>query len=187
MSRRPGCAFGIGIGLVIYLSLVAAATGLLTAVWPGSFELTAPLLCPDDSPDPLVVRDTYSVRPGETSTTFTMYCLSERGEVTDVGAMRPVLIVAAVVAVVIGALMLATMLAFGRSARRSGKGKRGQGQEPGVGYVPTVVPGVLQVNLVDVSGTGPPEGGQAFPAPPHPTANDDGGPPGTSDGRPPQP
>lgn len=176
MSRRPGCAFGISIALVIYVSLVAAATGLLTAVWPGSFELTAPLLCPDDSPDPLVVRDTYSARPGETSTTFTLYCLSERGEVTDVGAMRPALIVAAAVAVVIGALMLAGMIALGRSARRSGSGKRGQGQEPAAGYVPTAVPDVLQVNLVDVSGTEGPGGGQVFPTPPDP-----------SGGRPPQP
>jgi hypothetical protein len=187
MSRRPGCAFGIGIALVIYVSLVAAGTGLLTAVWPGSFELTAPLLCPDDSPDSLVVRDTYSVRPGETSTTFTLYCLSERGEVTDVGAMRPVLIVAAVVAIVIGGLMLVAMLALGRSARRSGTGKRGQGQDPGAAYVSTAVPDVLQVNLVDASGTGRPDGGQVFPAPPHPTASDDSGPPDTSDGRPPQP
>jgi hypothetical protein len=176
MSRRPGCAFGIGIALVIYLTLVAAGTGLLTAVWPGSFELTAPLLCPDGSPDPLVVRDTYSVRPGETSTTFTLYCLSERGEVTDVGAMRPVLIVAAGVAVVIGALMLAGMVALGRSARRSGTGKRGQGQQPGADYAPTAVPDVLQVNLVDASGAEGPVGGQVFPAPPDPPGD-----------RPPQP
>jgi hypothetical protein len=166
VSRRIGCAFGTSIVVVIYLSLVAAATGLLTAIWPGVFELTAPLLCPDGFADPLVVRDTYSVRPGETSTTFTLYCISERGEVTDVGAMRPVLIVAAGVAVVMGALMLPAMLALGRSARRSGRGKRGQGQEPGAGHVPAAFPDVLQVNLVDASGTGRPEGGQVFPTAP---------------------
>jgi hypothetical protein len=187
MSRRPGCAFGIGIALVIYVSLVAAGTGLLTAVWPGSFELTAPLLCPDDSPDSLVVRDTYSVRPGETSTTFTLYCLSERGEVTDVGAMRPVLIVAAVVAIVIGGLMLVAMLALGRSARRSGTGKRGQGQDPGAGYVPTAVPDVLQVNLVDVSSAESAPAGEVFPTPPDPTASSDVRPPDTAPDRPPQP
>lgn len=88
VRRRAGCLLG-PLGLVIFFSLMIGLVAAVIGIWPGSMKLTAPFLCPSGFDDPFVVSDTYNVRPGETSTTFTMYCLNERGEAKNVGAFRP--------------------------------------------------------------------------------------------------
>jgi hypothetical protein len=55
------------------------------AIWPGEAKLLEPLLCTDARPDAVVVYDTYNVRPGETVTNFSLYCMGPRGDVTDHG------------------------------------------------------------------------------------------------------
>ena len=55
------------------------------AIWPGEAELLEPILCTDARPEAVVVYDTYSPRPGETVTNFSLYCMGPRGDVTDHG------------------------------------------------------------------------------------------------------
>jgi hypothetical protein len=103
--RRIGCVVG-PIGLVILLAMTVSAAATLGAIWPGVYEYTAPVLCDDGFDDAFVVRDTYRVQPGESSTTFTMYCMNDRGEVVDVGFLRPIAIVATGFTVAVFALLL---------------------------------------------------------------------------------
>lgn len=74
--------------------LVGLFIGLMVAViYPRSMRL-AGFLCPEDKPDAFVV--TYSTTSGgETGSSFTLYCMSERGEVREVGTWRPMLVVCA--------------------------------------------------------------------------------------------
>lgn len=55
------------------------------AIWPGEAKLLAPVFCTDARPDAVVVYDTYSPRPGETVTDFSLYCMGPRGDVTNHG------------------------------------------------------------------------------------------------------
>ncbi|HSL56780.1 MAG TPA: hypothetical protein VK866_02960 [Acidimicrobiales bacterium] len=113
--RAIGC-LGVSFAFVMALTVALAVTAALTAIWPGVYELTAPVLCPEGFDDPLVVRDSTQVQPGETTFTFTLYCMNERGEVRDVGVLRPALLVfAGVVALIV---VLAGLLALTRPWRR---------------------------------------------------------------------
>lgn len=166
MKRPAGCALGVGLGLVFSLGMIAAFGAVLSVIWPGVFELTAPILCPDGFADPLVVRDTYSVQPGETSTTFTMYCLSPRGEVHDAGALKPMLLVMAGLVVICTVVGLIAMMLVGRSAVRR-RARRGRERpEPAEAYVASVVPNVIEVRLVEVDPNTPAPVGEVFPTPP---------------------
>jgi len=118
-SRRPGaggCLIGLGV-----LAFAAVMTTVILAIgiWPGEAKLVAPLLCPDDQPDAFVVSDTYSVQPGETSTTFTLYCMGERGQHTEVGFFVPFMLLTVLHGAIYVALVL---LLVGRGAVR----RRGQ-------------------------------------------------------------
>src|SRR3546814_9829678 len=57
---------------------------LAVAVWPGEAKLTAPLFCSTPATEPMVVSDTFHDSEG-TSTNYTLYCVSDRGELTDEG------------------------------------------------------------------------------------------------------
>jgi hypothetical protein len=83
----PGKAcLGLGvIGGILAFSASMLTIILFFGIWPGEAKLTASLFCPADHPDAFVVTDTYSAQPGETSTTFSLYCMGPRGEVKDVG------------------------------------------------------------------------------------------------------
>ena len=98
MSRFGKFLLALGIGSAIMAFLVLMGS----LVYPGAMEWTAPWTCPDDQQDTIVVRDTYQTEPGETSTNFTLYCLGERGDFTDAGFGKPmlVLIVFGVIALV---------------------------------------------------------------------------------------
>ena len=87
---------GRGCGLLILLGILAFVSLMLTillslAIWPGEAKLTAPIFCDDAHPDAFVVSDTSSVRPGETYTNFTLYCLGPNGEAQNAGWMGPFL------------------------------------------------------------------------------------------------
>jgi hypothetical protein len=75
--------------VAVAVAVAVIATLVLVGIWPGVLKLTAPVVCPAGHDEPVVVRDTTQVRPGETNTTVTMYCMNERGEVTDEGILRP--------------------------------------------------------------------------------------------------
>ncbi len=77
-------AAGIVLALATAFSLI-----IPIALWPGEMKLVASYVCTNDQPDAMVVSDTTNVRPGETYTQFTMYCVGERGDYTDAGLRRP--------------------------------------------------------------------------------------------------
>jgi hypothetical protein len=73
--------FGLAVAAIIVVSV-----GI--AVWPGSMKLTAPVLCPSEQPDPFVVRTTTTDADG-TSTSFSLFCMGERGDFSEVGTWEP--------------------------------------------------------------------------------------------------
>ena len=78
VSTSPvGCLVGLGI-----LAFTAIMTTVIVTVgiWPGEAKLVAPILCPDDRPDPFVVADSHQVSPVETSSTCTLYSMGPRGD-----------------------------------------------------------------------------------------------------------
>lgn len=97
---------GIGAGSVISFVLPLA-------IWPGEARLTAPLFCSAPYPDPVVVSDTFHDSEG-TSVNYTLYCVSERGALTDEGFVLPFLVMFAAHIVLVTAVVLAVTLA-GRS------------------------------------------------------------------------
>ena len=117
VSTSPvGCLVGLGI-----LAFTAIMTTVIVTVgiWPGEAKLVAPILCPDDRPDPFVVADSHQVSPGETSYNFTLYCMGPRGEHTDVGFSRPLLLPPVLHAVIAPALIaLVTVAIVARPRRR---------------------------------------------------------------------
>jgi hypothetical protein len=74
------------------LSAIAVAVTIVlsigTVVYPGSLRWTAPVLCPGDQPDAFVVRTTTTDSEG-TSTSFSLFCMGDRGEFTEAGSWRP--------------------------------------------------------------------------------------------------
>lgn len=118
-----GClAWVFLFGLVMVIPFVA----VLTVVWPGVLKLTAPLVCAEGFDDTVVARDTTHTAPGETSTSFTLYCMNERGELSDEGGFRPAALVfvgCAALYLVVAAVM---MLAVSRRGRRRRRGDPGQ-------------------------------------------------------------
>ncbi|WP_194828158.1 hypothetical protein [Nocardia sp. XZ_19_231] len=106
--------------LVAAISLVSAAAFLTiivaVAVWPGEAKLTAPLFCSSPATEPVVVSDTFHDSEG-TSTNYTLYCVSDRGVLTDEGFALPMLVLFAAHVVILGALLLLTAL-LGRLGHR---------------------------------------------------------------------
>jgi hypothetical protein len=121
-TQRPstgGCLIGVG---VLAFAAVMTTCILTIGIWPGEAKLTAPLLCPDDRPDAFVVADTYSVRPGETSTNFTLYCMGPRGETTEVGFFVPFLLLTLLHgAIILGLVFLLGARGAARRRRQGGE------------------------------------------------------------------
>ncbi|MFF3225917.1 hypothetical protein ACFYV7_24180 [Nocardia suismassiliense] len=75
------------------LAAILCFTGILgcllpIAIWPGEAKLTAPLFCDAPYTEPIVVSDTFHDSEGR-STNYSLYCVGERGEYTEVGFLRP--------------------------------------------------------------------------------------------------
>ncbi len=91
---------------------------MLMVAWPNSLKLAAPTLCPDDKPDAFVVR--YDVQTSDgTGTNFTLFCMSERGEIEEVGTWEPLLILFGITCVVVYGLILLIWL-VGRIRKMAG-------------------------------------------------------------------
>ncbi|MEU8901621.1 hypothetical protein [Nocardia sp. NPDC048505] len=82
-SLRAALATGVGVGVF--------STVVPVAIWPGEAKLTAPLFCASPYDEPMVVSDTFHDSEG-TSTNYTLYCVTERGAVTDAGFVLPMLV-----------------------------------------------------------------------------------------------
>jgi len=99
--------------------LLGAFIGLmLTVIYPSSMKV-ASFLCPEDKPDTFIVSYTTTTSDG-TGTSFTVFCMSERGEVREIGTWRPMLVVIGItVAVTYG---IALLLFLWGAIRRIGRG-----------------------------------------------------------------
>lgn len=74
-------------GVLAFVSFIV--TVLVTEViWPGEAKLTAPLFCADGMPDAFVVLDTTSIEPGETSYSYSLYCMGPGGQTEEIGFFR---------------------------------------------------------------------------------------------------
>jgi hypothetical protein len=122
-TSRKGCVFlVVTIGALLLGGIIV--TSIVTmAIWPGEAKLTAPLFCPDDKPDAYVVVDTYSYRPGETSYNYSLYCVGPRGEVQDVGWLKPAGVLTAAHAALILVVSVALIGRAGRRRRRPSPGQ----------------------------------------------------------------
>jgi len=81
----------VALGLVSLAVFTIVVLAIGTAIYPGSFKWTAPMLCPDDQPDPFVIRTTTQDSEG-TSTSFSLFCMGERGQFSEEGSWSPMLI-----------------------------------------------------------------------------------------------
>lgn len=118
MNRPPRLlALGLLISVVLFVGVMSTILTSM-AIWPGEAKLTAPLLCSEERPDPFVVRDTYNVRPGETSMTFTLYCVGPRGDYDEIGVMKPFLVLAAAHTLVVALIGLVILWRVRAAARR---------------------------------------------------------------------
>ena len=98
--------------------LLGAFIGLmLTVIYPSSMKV-ASFLCPEDKPDTFIVSYTTTTSDG-TGTSFTLFCMSERGEVREIGTWRPMLVVVAITVAVSYGLML--LLVLWGAIRRIGR------------------------------------------------------------------
>ncbi|MQY28924.1 hypothetical protein [Nocardia aurantia] len=109
---RTSLATGVGVG--------AISTVIPVSIWPGEAKLTAPLFCSPPYREPIVVSDTTHDSEG-TSTNYTLYCVSDRGAVTDAGFLCPFLVLlAAHVLAVTAVAAVAGLRSRHRDRRRPG-------------------------------------------------------------------
>lgn len=100
------------VGATVPAIVIVAVGG---AIYPGALKLTAPQLCPDDQPDPFVIRTTTQDSEG-TSTNFSLFCMGERGDFSEAGSWRPI---GLLFVWTYGVLVALAVLVFGvRRARR---------------------------------------------------------------------
>ena len=91
---------------------------MLMVAYPNALKLAAPSLCPDDKPDAFVVR--YDVQTSDgTGTNFTLFCMSERGEIEEVGTWQPLLVLFVIVAGILYVLIFLLWL-VGRIRKMAG-------------------------------------------------------------------
>ncbi|MFC9659793.1 hypothetical protein ACFVJ5_06105 [Nocardia sp. NPDC127606] len=113
--------------LISAVSLACAAAFLTiliaVAIWPGEAKLTAPLFCSSPATEPVVVSDTFHDSEG-TSTNFTLYCVSDRGILTDEGFALPVLALFVAHLLILIALFLLAALIGRRTERSDGQFER---------------------------------------------------------------
>lgn len=103
--RGLGCVAVLVLLGVLVFAAVMTTVAVTIGIWPGEMTLTSGWLCPDDQTDAFVVTDTFQTHEG-TSTNFTMYCMGDRGQITNVGFFRP----AAILTLFHGALFVGLAL-----------------------------------------------------------------------------
>src|SRR5262245_17002436 len=97
--------FWKGFFLLLGPLLLALFLGtMLMIAWPNAMKV-AGFLCPDDRPDTFVVRYNVSTSEGE-GTNWTLMCMSDRGEIYEVGTWLPLLTVVAIMAATLYALVI---------------------------------------------------------------------------------
>lgn len=114
---KPASLLGSLVSVIIMFAFAGLmmSCAITIGIWPGEIKLLAPFFCTDAQPDPFVVADTYSPRPGETVTNFSLYCMGPRGDATDHGFMKPFLMIS----VIHGLIVVLPMLFFTSVGRLS--------------------------------------------------------------------
>lgn len=115
------------VAVVLGVVFVSAMFTLITvlAVWPGEAKLTGGLLCPSDQTDVFIVTDTVQASDGGTATDYTMYCVGERGQITEIHFLKPFAVLwAAHTAVLLALILLWSLVSPGRRRRRAGRSAR---------------------------------------------------------------
>lgn len=107
----------IGLVILVVVGGLIVSTIVTIAIWPGQVKVVAPFFCTEAQPDAFVVADSYSPRPGETVTNFSLYCMGPRGDATDHGFMKPFLLTALVNGIVLTLLLTLAGLAVRRRRR----------------------------------------------------------------------
>jgi hypothetical protein len=103
-----GCLKGILL-LVIPFFVALFLAVMLMVIYPNSLKAAA-FMCPDDRPDTFVVRYDVATSDG-TGTNWTLMCMSEQGEIYEVGTWKPLLVLLGIVsAVVYGFVLLLVLL-----------------------------------------------------------------------------
>ncbi len=127
------------LSLTVTIGVAAFVASMLMVIWPGSMKMTAPILCPDDRPDPFVVR--YDVQTSDgTGTNFTLFCMSDRGEFFEVGTWEPL----GLMFLIVGGGMLTAVVLIGIAGAIRRSSSAGPPDQSGL--------------------TGPPEGPDPFEA-----------------------
>jgi hypothetical protein len=124
-SRPQNPITGVLALLFVFAFVGVIGSCVITiAIWPGQLKLLAPVFCSDEQSDAFVVADTYSPRPGETVTNFSLYCMGERGDSTDQGFLFPFLLISVVNGIAIFAivLVLGALSLLRKRARAPGAG-----------------------------------------------------------------
>ncbi|MET9487020.1 hypothetical protein [Nocardia sp. NPDC006630] len=99
MSRLLVTVLSTAVGAGVFSCVVPVA------IWPGEAKLTAPLFCSAPFTEPMVVSDTTHDSEG-TSTNYTLYCVGERGALTDEGFALPMLVLLAAHILIASAVVL---------------------------------------------------------------------------------
>ncbi|WP_410873094.1 hypothetical protein [Nocardia sp. A7] len=108
---------GVLASAVSIVVTAAFATILVAvAIWPGEAKLTAPLFCSAPTTEPMVVSDTFYDSEGR-SINYTLYCVSERGVLTDEGFALPMLALLGAHVLILTALVVLGAL-IGLAGRR---------------------------------------------------------------------
>lgn len=116
------------LGAVLLALFIAV---MLMVAYPNALKVSAPFLCPDDKPDAFVVR--YDVETSDgTGTNFTLFCMSDRGEIEEVGTWAPLLYLFGFVAAILFALLLLRVV-LGIIRRIASDGDPGTGPPMGPG------------------------------------------------------
>ncbi len=129
-------SFSVILGPALFALFIAV---MLMVAYPNALKLAAPTLCPDDKPDAFVVR--YNVQTSDgTGTNFTLFCMSERGEITEIGTWEPLLILFGfVAALVYGLIILLWLIRLVRRVARGGSDPPTDLDDPGSAALDPVV------------------------------------------------
>lgn len=119
--RFGGFLLRVLVAQAVVLVVVVSVPWVAVVVWPGALRPTAAVLCPEPTPDGVVVQYSEATSEG-TGTSWTLVCLGPDGEVDEVGTAAPLALyflgwLLALEAVVLG---VATWRSIVAVRRRSG-------------------------------------------------------------------
>ncbi len=115
--KSPIRTFLLRTVIVGFIALFVGFVGecIMMAIWPGEAKLLAPVFCDAGQSEAIVVSDTHRDARGA-STNFRMYCVGDRGDYTNVGWMRPMLLLALIHTAIV-LLLYHGIRAYGRLRR----------------------------------------------------------------------